>query len=245
MKDHRPAPPLVPTGPIPEARRLFAECIGTFALTFFDCGAKMVSAISGEVGHLAQALAPGLVVAAMIYAIGAVSGAHINPAVTLAFVARGDFPWQRAFLYWIAQLLGATLAAALLQRLLGSVADLGATAPHGSAAASLVVEIVLSFSLVVVILGTATQHRVVGPNAAIAVGGIIVACGVFGKAVSGASMNPARSFGPAIVSGELKYLWIYILAPITGALAAVLATAVLHGPRNHEEKQAAAGDKAQ
>ncbi|HVU33707.1 MAG TPA: aquaporin [Opitutaceae bacterium] len=228
-------------GVIPAARRLFAECVGTFALTLFDCGAKMVGALSGEVSHLAQALAPGLVVAAMIYAIGRCSGAHINPAVTLAFATRGVFPWRRVPGYWLAQIAGAIAAAALLHALFGDVAHLGATRPRGPWPVSFVLESVLGFMLVMVVLGTATQHRIVGPNAALAVGAIIIACGVFGKAISGASMNPARSLGPALVGGELGSVWIYLAGPALGALLAVGATAVIHGPRRQAEIQAASG----
>lgn len=231
-------------GAIPEARRLCAETIGTFALTLFDGGAKVVGSISGQVSPEAQAIVPGLVVAAMIYSIGSCSGAHINPAVTLAFATRGVFSWRRVPGYWICQLLGAILAAAVLRWLFGSVEHLGATSPHGPAIVSFVLEIVLTFMLVSVILGTATQHRVVGPNAALAVGAIIIACGIFGKAVSGASMNPARSLGPAIVSGELRDGWIYVAGPALGGLIAVAAAEFLHGPKNRDERKAASGDGA-
>lgn len=245
MKPPDPADLPDPPGAIPEARRLLAECIGTFALTLFDCGAKVVGSISGQVSPEAQAIAPGLVVAAMIYSIGACSGAHINPAVTLAFATRGVFPWRRVPGYWIVQIVGATLAAALLRYLFGNVEHLGATTPHGPVSASCLLEIVLTFMLVTVILGTATQHRVVGPNAALAVGAIIIACGVLGKAVSGASMNPARSLGPALVSGTLEHSWIYVAGPVLGAVAAVAAAELLHGPRNRDEKKAASGDGAE
>lgn len=227
-----------------EVPRLVAECLGTFALTFFDCGAKMVGVISGDVSHLAQAVTPGMVVAAMIYSIGQCSGAHINPAVTLAFAVRGVFSWRRVPGYWIAQLIGAVVAAELLRLLFGNVAHLGTTLPQGAPSVSFVLEIVLTLMLVTVILGTATQHRVVGPHAALAVGAIIIACEVAGKSVSGSSMNPARSLGPALVSGQLQHSWIYVAGPAVGALLAVALAAVIHGRAGRTEEKVASGEGA-
>lgn len=198
--------------------------------------------LTGAPPSIGQALVPGLVVMAIVYAIGRCSGAHINPAVTLAFALRRAFPWTRVPAYWLVQAAGAVVAAVLLRLLFGKVEHLGATDPHASNVACVTLETVLTFMLVTVIIGTATQHRVVGPNAAIAVGATIAACSLIGKSVSGASMNPARSFGPAVVSGDLGHLWIYLAGPATGAVIAVLVALVIH-PRKHEgEKRAAAGE---
>jgi MIP family channel proteins len=226
-----------------ELRRLFAEALGTFVLTLIDCGAKIVGSLTGEVSHTAQAIAPGLIVVALIYSIGQCSGAHINPAVTLSFALRGDFPWRRVPGYWLVQVGGALLAACLLNYLFGNVEHLGATIPKSDVGICLLLELTLTFILVSVILGTATQHRVVGPNAALAVGCTIIACGVFGKAISGASMNPARSLGPALVSGEFRSVWIYIVGPCVGGAVAVLAAFLLHGGRKKDEEKAAKGEE--
>jgi aquaporin Z len=227
-----------------ELGRLFAEFFGTFALTFFDCGAKIVGTLSGEVDHLAQALAPGLIVAAMIYSIGSCSGAHINPAVTFAFALRGVFPWLRVPGYWLAQVSGALFAAWLLEQLFGNVEHLGATIPRGAFGVSFLMETVLTFMLVCVILGTAVEYRVIGPHAAVGVGATIVACGILGKSVSGASMNPARSLGPALMSGASRDIWIYVLGPFSGALLAVGAAFILYASRKKDEEKAAQGEGA-
>ena len=220
---------------------LFAELFGTFALTFFDCGAKIVASLTGEVSHAAQAMVPGLIVAAMIYSIGQVSGAHINPAVTLGFAARGVFRWWRVPVYWLAQVAGALFAAWLLNYLFGNVEHLGSTIPCGSFGTSFIMELVLTCVLMSVILGTATQHRLIGPNAAVAVGATIIACGILGKSVSGASMNPARSLGPAIMSGTTRDVWIYVLGPFAGSLLAIAFSFLVHGLQRKDEKEAAEG----
>ncbi|HZS92867.1 MAG TPA: aquaporin, partial [Chloroflexota bacterium] len=187
-----------------EARRATAELVGAFALTFVAAGADVISRVSGnEVSNDARAIAPGLLVGAFIYAMGDVSGAHFNPAVTAAFALRGVFRLWRVPLYWVAQMLGAVGAALLLRQLFGDVASLGATQAHHGVSAALVMEIVLSWLLITVILGTATRHQLVGPNAAIAVGATIALCGLFALPISGASMNPARSLGPMIVAADL------------------------------------------
>jgi aquaporin Z len=185
-----------------EARRLLAELLGTFALTLVAAGGEVIADISGgEVSHAARIVAPGLLVMAMIYTLGSQSGAHFNPVVTLAFTLREDFPWKRVPGYWDVQLVGAILAALLLRMLFGLAGHLGATVPHHGTTEALVMEIVLTFLLITVILGTATNHRLTGPNAALAVGGTIALCGLFAGPISGASMNPARSLGPFLVSG--------------------------------------------
>ena len=198
-------------------RMLVAEAIGTFALVFAGAGAVMVDAKTHELGHVGVAITFGLVVMAMIYAVGHVSGAHFNAAVTFAFALTRHFPWSRAVFYWAAQLVGALTAAALLRASLGNVAHLGATLPSGSEGQSFLWEAVMSGFLMFVVLAVATDTRAVGEAAAVAIGGTIGLDAMFGGPVSGASMNPMRSLGPALVSGDLHALWLYILAPILGA----------------------------
>jgi aquaporin NIP len=211
------------------ARPLLAEGIGTFALVFVGCGAVMVDAETGALGALGVALAFGLVIMAMIYAVGHVSGAHLNPAVTLAFTLTRHFPPGRAVSYVTAQALGAILAAALLRASLGDVGGLGATQPSGSDGQSFVWEIVLTFFLMFVIMAVATDTRAVGEAAAIAIGGTVALDAIVGGTISGASMNPARSLGPALVSGELGALWIYLTAPLVGAALGALAYQFVRG----------------
>jgi aquaporin Z len=159
-----------------ESRRLLPELLGTFALALVAAGGEVIAVISGgAVSPAARAVAPGLLVMAMIYTLGSQSGAHFNPVVTLAFTLRQDFPWKRVPGYWGAQMLGAILAALLLRAIFGLVGHLGATLPHHGTIEALVIEIVLTFLLVTVILGTATNHRLTGPNAALAVAGGLLA----------------------------------------------------------------------
>jgi MIP family channel proteins len=206
----------------PLARNLVAEFIGTFALVFAGCGAIMVDAKTNQLGHIGIAISFGLVIMAMIYAVGHISGAHFNPAVSLAFALTRHFPWPRVGDYWLAQLAGALAAAAILRGSLGNIAHVGATLPSGSQGQSFLWELVLTFFLMFVIMAVATDTRAVGEAAAIAIGGTVGLDAMFGGPISGASMNPARSAGPAIVSGDLHALWLYIVAPILGgALAAV------------------------
>jgi len=227
-------------------RRLFAETFGTFALVTVAAGADTIAALTdGEVTPVARAVAPALMVMALIYAIGDVSGAHFNSAVTLAFALRRDFPWLLVPAYWAAELSGALLAATFLRTLFGTVGHLGATQPKHGVGVSLAMEIVLTLLLVTVILGTATRNQLVGPNAAIAVGGTIALCGLFALPVSGASMNPARSLGPALVGGTTAHWWIYVVGPLTGGLLAVLCTWIMHGGRKPTEEDAAGGDGAE
>ena len=225
-----------------EWRRLLAELFGTFALTFFDAGTKMAASLSGEMPPAAQAIVPGLVVGAMIYSLGHRSGAHINPAVTFAFALRGAFPWRRVPGYVVAQLAGALVAACVLVALFGAEEHAGATLPRSSAMVALALELILTVMLVSVILGTSTQHRVLGPNAALAVGATIIACNILGKGESGASMNPARSFGPAVLGGALPDYWIYVAGPLAGAAIAVGLAFLIHGSQNHDERRAAKGE---
>jgi MIP family channel proteins len=201
-------------------RSLLAEAIGTFALVFAGCGAIVVDAKTGALGHLGVALTFGLVIMVMIYAVGHVSGAHFNPAVTFAFALSRHFPWSRALGYWGAQAAGALLAAALVRGSLGAHAHDGATLPSGSQGQAFLWELVLTFFLMFVIMAVATDARAVGEAAAIAVGGTVGLDALFGGPVTGASMNPARSLAPALVSGDLHALWLYLVAPPLGAALA-------------------------
>jgi MIP family channel proteins len=211
------------------ARALVAELIGTFALVFAGAGAVMVDAKTHALGHVGVALTFGLVIMAMIYAVGHISGAHFNAAVTFAFALSRHFPWPRALAYWGAQFLGALAAAALLRGSLGNLAHVGATLPSGSQGQSFLWELVLSFFLMFVIMAVATDTRAVGEAAAIAIGGTIGLDAMFGGPVSGASMNPMRSLGPALVSGDLHALWLYILAPLAGTSLGALAYRFVRG----------------
>jgi aquaporin NIP len=213
----------------PLVRALVAELIGTFALVFAGAGAVMVDAKTHALGHVGVAFTFGLVIMAMIYAVGHISGAHFNAAVTFAFALSRHFPWPRAIGYWCAQFLGALIAAALLRGSLGNVAHVGATLPSGSQGQSFLWELVLSFFLMFVIMAVATDTRAVGEAAAIAIGGTIGLDAMFGGPISGASMNPIRSLGPALVSGDVHALWLYIVAPIVGTSLGALAYQFVRG----------------
>ena len=208
---------------LPLARALVAEAIGAFALVFAGCGAIMVDAKTGALGHIGVAISFGLVIMVMIYAVGHVSGAHFNPAVTFSFALARHFPRRRIVPYWAAQLTGAVIAAAILRGSLGNVAHMGATYPSGSEGQAFLWESVLSFFLMFVIMAVATDTRAVGEAAAIAIGGTVGLDAMFGGPVTGASMNPARSLGPGVVGGDLHALWVYILAPVAGAALGALA----------------------
>jgi aquaporin NIP len=189
----------------------------------------MVDAESGALGQVGIALTFGLVIMAMIYAAGRVSGAHLNPAVSVAFALMRRFPWPSVGAYVIAQTAGALAAAGLLRASLGDVADVGATVPSGSNGQAFLWEFLLTFFLMFVIMAVATDTRAVGDAAAIAIGGTVGLDAMVGGPVTGASMNPARSFGPALLSGEVETLWIYILAPVVGAALGALAYQLVRG----------------
>jgi MIP family channel proteins len=210
---------------------LVAEAVGAFALVFVGCGAIMVNADGGGLGTVGVALAFGLVIMGMIYAVGHVSGAHLNPAVTLAFALTRHFPARKVPTYWAAQLAGATTAAFLLRASLGDVASVGATVPSGSQAQSFLFEAVMTAFLLLVIMAVATDTRAVGEAAAIAIGGTIAFAALVAGPVSGASLNPARSLGPALASGDTTSLWIYLTAPFLGAAAGALVYAYVRGER--------------
>ena len=208
--------------PRKELRRLFSELLGTFALVLAASGGGLLHA-KGQISLAAAVVAPGLMVMAIILFMGAVSGAHLNPAVSLAFALRGDFPWRRVPGYIVTQLVGATLACLFLRWVFGNVEYLGATLPGPGYQdwQALLMEIVLTVLLVSVILGTASAAQNVGAIAALGVGGYIALAGLWAAPVSGVSMNPARSFGPALASGYWTSYWVYIVGPVTGALIAV------------------------
>ncbi len=213
-----------------EWRRLFSELLGTFMLVLVAAGGGLMHG-KGQVSLAAAVVAPGLMVTAIILFMGAVSGAHLNPVVSLAFALRKDFPWKRLPGYVAVQLIGATLACLFLYAVFGNVQHLGATLPgpgYGNWQA-LLMEVVLTASLVSVILGTASAAQNVGAVAALGVGGYIALAGLWSAPVSGTSMNPARSFGPALVSGHFSSCWVYVLGPIAGALIAVGCAYLLRG----------------
>ena len=216
-----------------EGRRLFSELLGTFFLVLVAVGGGMVNARFGgsAVPYGALVVAPALMVAAIILFMGAVSGAHLNPAVSIAFALRRDFPWRRVPAYIAAQLLGAVLATLLLWALLGKQGAAGLTLPgHGiSTLTAMVWEIVLTTGLVSTILGVSSGAQQLGPIAAIGVGSYIALAGLWGSPVSGASMNPARSLGPALVLTDWTSWWAYLLGPIAGAVIAVGIAFVLRG----------------
>jgi MIP family channel proteins len=202
-------------------RRAAAEALGTFFLVLVGPGTAMVDAFShGAVGQVGVALAFAFVVIAMIYALGHLSGAHINPAVTIAFWSVRRFPASEILPYVAAQCGGAALASAVLAAALGPVGQLGATMPRVSTASAFGIEWLLSFALMFVIMAVATDERVADGFAALAVGLTVGFCALMGGPVTGASMNPARSFGPALIGGLWRDHWLYWLAPITGMLAA-------------------------
>ncbi len=203
-------------------RRLLAEFLGTFALVFAGTGAIVVNQVAGgAITHPGIALTFGLVVLAMIHTFGDVSGAHLNPAVTTAFASAGRFPWREVPGYVLAQVAGALGASGTLRLLFPEHATLGATLPLGSEMQSFVLEAILTFLLMLVILSVSTGAKEKGITAGIAIGAVITLEAMFAGPICGASMNPARSLAPALVSGHLEHLWIYLAAPMLGALAAV------------------------
>jgi aquaporin Z len=227
-----------------EWRRLFAEALGTFLLVLVAAGGTVVDARShGQVPLDARVVAPGLMVMAVIYFMGTVSGAHLNPAVTISFALRRNFPWKRVPGYVAAQLAGSVLAAGFLRATFGNIGHLGATEPGAgtSGATAALIEFVLTAGLVSVILGTASGARNIGANAALAVSGYIILAGLWAAPVSGASMNPARSLGPALIGGHWTDWWAYVVGPVAGAALAVGFAWVLRGPPSKAADEAAQG----
>jgi aquaporin Z len=215
-----------------EWRRLFSEFFGTFLLVLVAAGAGVIDVASnGQVTRGAAVVAPALTVLAVILFMGAVSGAHLNPIVSVAFALRGDFLWRRVPGYITAQLLGAVGASLALRATFGNLDHLGATLPGPgfTTTQAFVIEAVLSLGLVSTILGTASTAQNLGPISAVGVAGYIALAGLWASPVSGASMNPARSLGPALVSADFHDLWIYLTAPLLGAFVAVAVAYVLRG----------------
>jgi aquaporin Z len=227
-----------------EWRRLFSEALGTFFLVLVAAGAAVVNAHShGQVPLGARVVAPGLMVMAVIYSMGSVSGAHLNPAVTISSALRRNFPWKRVPGYVAAQLAGSLLASGFLRAAFGDIGHLGATepGPGTNALTATLIELVLTARLVSVVLGTASGARNIGANAALAVGGYIILAGLWAAPVSGASMNPARSLGPALIGGQWQDWWAYVLGPVAGGALAVGFAWVLRGPPSPAADQAAQG----
>jgi aquaporin Z len=219
--------------PALEWRRLFSELLGTFLLVLAGAGGGVVAALShGAISRAAAVTAPGLTVMAIILFMGAVSGAHLNPAVTVAFTLRRDFPWRRVPGYIFVQLLGAALACLFLRAVFGRVGMLGATEPgvHIHDWQAMLIELVLTAGLVSTILGTASRSQNVGPLSALGVGAYIILAGLWSSPVSGASMNPARSFAPDLVIGDFSHFWVYLVGPLAGAVIAVAIAWILRGP---------------
>jgi aquaporin Z len=243
----RQFPDRSPRGSVPAwPRRIAVEMFGTFALVFVAVGADAMARVSdGAVSDAARAVAPGLVVAAMVLSLGDVSGAHFNPAVSLAFSLRRLFPARWLVPYWMAQLLGAIAAALVVRAMFGEAVRAGVSTPHlVTSGTAVAIETVLTWFLVVVILGTADRARIVGPNAALAVGGTIALCGLIALPIEGASMNPARSLAPALVAGSLGDVWIYVLGPLIGACLAVILTRLVHGATEGDRKSEEAAQGA-
>ncbi|MGB9183559.1 MAG: MIP/aquaporin family protein [Solirubrobacteraceae bacterium] len=229
-----------------EWRRLFSETLGTFLLVLAGAGAGVVQAAShGQISRAAAVTAPGLTVVAVILFMGAVSGAHLNPVVSVAFAARGDFPWRRVPGYIVVQLIGGTLAVLFLLAVFGRIGKLGATVPGPGIddAQAMLIELVLTAGLVSTILGTASRAQNLGPISAFGVGGYIILAGLWSSPVSGASMNPARSLAPEAVLGDFTHAWVYVVGPLAGTLLALVCARVLRGPggRDTTARHAAQG----
>ena len=218
--------------PKQEWRRLFSEVMGTFLLLLVAAGSGLMNAAFGDpISRTAAVVAPGLMVMAMILFMGRVSGAHFNPAVSVAFALRGDFPWRRVPGYIVAQFAGAVLAVLLLQTVIGESASNGGTYPAQSTThlAAFVMEVILTFGLVSVILGTASGAQNIGIIGALGVGGYVALAGLWASPLSGASMNPMRSLAPDLVSNDFTAYWVYLAGPLLGAAIAVLAAYMLRG----------------
>lgn len=211
-------------------RQVGAELLGTYALITTGCGAIIVNSQTGALSHIGIALTFGLVITVMIAATGHISGAHFNPAVTLALAFIRRFPWRDVPLYISGQLLGAILGASTLRVLFGLTANLGATLPQGNLIQSLGLEVLLTAVLMFVITAVATDSRVPIPLAPLAIGATVMLDALWGGPISGASMNPARSFGPALVSGVWSHQWIYWLGPIVGSILGALAYQIIRLP---------------
>ena len=223
-------------------QRAAAEAVGTFGLVFAGCGAIVINTVTGgTIGHVGIGLTFGLIIMTMIYATGHISGAHFNPAVTIAFAVARHFPVPMVPVYLAAQGLGAVAACLCLRALFGPVANLGTTLPAGGAGQSLGLEVALAFFLMFVITAVATDTRAVGQAAALAIGGTVGLEALFAGPISGASMNPVRSLAPALVSGTWQDQWIYVVGPVAGAVGGALAYQLVRGrPATLEQRAATA-----
>jgi len=209
-------------------KKLLAEFLGTYALVFAGTGAIIIDQQShGAITHVGIAVTFGLVVMSMIYALGDVSGAHFNPGVSIAFTVAKRFSMRMLVPYLLSQLAGAVLASATLKYLFPANEFLGTTIPSGTELQSLIMEFILTFFLMLVIINVATGSKEQGMFAGLAIGGVVALEAMFAGPVCGASMNPARSIGPALISGHLEHLWIYIIAPVAGAVAAIPVFSIL------------------
>ena len=226
-----------------EWRRLFSEGLGTFFLVLVACGGGVMGhAFPNTISRTAAVTAPALMVLGVILFMGKVSGAHLNPAVSVAFSMRGDFPWKRVPGYVVAQLIGASLAAWFAQSVINASAVYGSNFPASgyTATDAFLMESVLTLGLVSVILGTASGAQNIGTIGALGVGAYIALAGLWGSPISGASMNPARTFGPDLVGGDFTSYWVYVAGPLVGAGLAVGAAFVLRGPGGGRAGSAAA-----
>jgi aquaporin Z len=252
VQDHGlPDPQWVRTfhDPSREWRRLFSEILGTFLLVLVAAGADVVTSVSGvPISRTAAVTAPGLLVMAVILFMGKVGGAHLNPVVSVAFALRSEFPWRRVPGYVAAQAVGAVLACLFLWAVLGRPGTFGATIPAATVSdtRAMLMEAVLTMGLVSVILGTASSAQNVGGLSAIAVGGYIALAGLWSSPISGASMNPVRSFAPDLVRGDLSHTWLYVVGPLLGAVVAVVIAFMLRGRgADRAAMRAAQGEAAQ
>lgn len=222
-------------------RAWFAELWGTFLLVLVAAGAVVAAKITGEVSKAMEMVAPGLMVMAVIYFMGTVSGAHLNPSVTIAFALRRNFPWRKVPMYILAQLTGGILAAVFLKAMFGNTGNIGATVPYPGLGnwKTLIIEALLTTGLVNTILGTASGAGNVGSNGAIAIGGYIALAGFWAGPLTGASMNAVRTFGPDLLRGNLTTTWFYVFATLVGAVIAVCFEWLLKGkPSEHADKEA-------
>lgn len=234
-------------GKVPLVRRLLGELVGTFVLTFTAAGADILDHVYPlGIGHVARYVAPGIAVMAMIWSLSGVSGAHINPAISLGFAFRRSFPWKLVAPYVLAQVVGATFAALMLRAVFGDAIHYGITTnlPPFTPTQAFAIEVILTFVLTFTILGTADQKAVVGKNVALAVGGIVALCGLAFSPVSGAAMNPARSLGPMIATPNFAHATTYIIAPILGAALAAAIAEIIYGHQTNVDREAAQGKSA-
>jgi aquaporin NIP len=217
-------------------KKFLAEFIGTFALVFCGTGAIIIDQeTNGAVSHVGIAITFGLIVMSMIYALGNISGCHINPAVTIAFTIAKRFPVKEVLPYLISQLAGAFLGSVTLKLLFPHNETLGASLPSGTALQSFILECILTFFLMLVIINVATGSKEQGMFAGLAIGAVILLEAMFAGPVCGASMNPARSIAPAVISGHTENLWVYIVAPVSGAVAAIPVCNFLNSKNNQDE----------